>query len=106
MKITAERREAGKFTYYTVMIASAEGRDPFLTLKDLRIVDGQKGRFVGFPARKDDAGKYWPYVYASDAFQAECLRAMDTAETRKDTRTLSERKKPQTLAEMDDDIPW
>ena len=104
MKITAERREAGRFTFYTVELATAEGKDPFLTLKDLKIRDGSKGRFVSFPGYKDDKDKWWHYVYASDAFQVELIKAMDAA-TPKDTRTHAERKKP-TLAEMDDDIPF
>ena len=107
MKISAERREAGRFTFYTVELATAEGKDPFLTLKDLKIRDGSKGRFVSFPGYKDDKDKwtkYWPYLYASEAFQVELIKAMDAA-TPKDTRTHAERKKP-TLAEMDDDIPF
>jgi DNA-binding cell septation regulator SpoVG len=91
MKITAERREAGRFTFYTVRLATAEGRQPFLEMKDLKIIDGPKGRFVSFPARKDDKDKYWPYMYASDEFQVELIKAMDAASP-KDTRTHAERK--------------
>ena len=107
MKISAEARGVGTTTFYTVKLASGEGREPFLEIKDLKIIDGSKGRFVSFPARKDEKGgvtKYWPYLYASDAFQVELIKAMDAA-TPKDTRTHAERKKP-TLAEMDDDIPF
>lgn len=102
MKITAERREAGKFTFYTVRIASEFGT---LELKDLKIIDGSKGRFVGFPSRKDDRDKWWPYMYADDSFQVELIKAMDAATPKPDTRTHAERKAP-TLAEMDDDIPF
>ena len=104
MKITATKREAGKWTFYDVMLASAEGREPFLTIKDCKLIDGSKGQFVGFPARKDDKDKWWPMVYASDGFQAEIIKAMNAATVRPtDTRTLSERKKPPV--DMDD-IPF
>ena len=104
MKITAEARQAGRFTFYTVRLHTAEGRDPFLEVKDCKLIEGSKGRFVGFPARKDDKDKWWPYLYASEAFQAEIIKAMDAATPKQDTRTLAERKKP-TLTEMPDDLP-
>ena len=69
MKITAERREAGRFTFYTVELATAEGKDPFLTLKDLKIRDGSKRRFVSFRGYTGDKHKWWHSLYASEAFQ-------------------------------------
>lgn len=109
MKISAEARGVGTTTFYTVKLSSGEGREPFLEIKDLKIIDGSKGRFVGFPARKDEKGgvtKYWPYLYASEAFQVGLMKAMDAATPKQDTRTLAERKKPTPLADMADDVPW
>jgi DNA-binding cell septation regulator SpoVG len=109
VKITAEKREAGRFTFYTVRLHSAEGKEPFLEIKDCKLIDGSKGQFVGFPARKDDKDKWWPMVYASDGFQAEVIKVMNAATVRPtDTRTLSERrpKPPTSLADMVDDVPW
>ena len=103
MKITAEKREAGRFTFYTVRIASQEGREPFLEIKDCKLIEGRNGPFVGFPARKDDKNKWWPMVYASDAFQVEIIKAMHAAET--DKRTHAERKRA-TQTAIDDDIPF
>jgi hypothetical protein len=101
VKITATRREAGKWTFYDVMLASGEGKEPFLTIKDCKIVEGSKGQFVGFPSRKDGE-KWWPMVYGSDAFQVEVIRAMNAVKTH-DGRTLSERRpKPPVV---DDDLP-
>lgn len=105
MKITAEARQGGKFTFYTIRLHSAEGREPFLEIKECRIIDGSKGRFISFPARKDDKDKWWPYLYASEGFQVEAIKAMDAATPKPDTRTHAERKKP-TLAEMEDDPPF
>jgi DNA-binding cell septation regulator SpoVG len=102
MKITAEARQAGRFTFYTIRLHTDKGD---LEIKDCKLIEGSKGRFVGFPARKDDKDKWWPYLYASEAFQVEIIKAMDAATPKQDTRTLGERKKP-TLAEMDDDIPF
>ena len=44
MKISAEARGVGTTTFYTVKLASGEGREPFLEIKDLKIIDGSKGR--------------------------------------------------------------
>jgi DNA-binding cell septation regulator SpoVG len=105
MKITATVRQAGKWTFYDVMLASAEGREPFLTIKDCKLIEGSKGQFVGFPSRKDDKDKWWPMVYGSDGFQAEVIRAMNAAEPPKtDPRTIAERRpKPPVV---DEDFPW
>ena len=32
------------------------------------IIQGQKGEFVSYPARKQDDGKYFNYIYCSDVF--------------------------------------
>jgi hypothetical protein len=103
VKLTAESRQAGKWTFYNLSLASGEGKEPFITIKDCRIIDGSKGRFISFPARKDDAGKFWPHVWADDAFQVAAIKAMDAASPR-DTRTHAERKRPP----QDDfeDAPW
>jgi hypothetical protein len=105
MKITAEGRSVGTTTFYTIKLASGEGREPFLELKDCKVIEGSKGRFVGFPARKEDKGgvtKYWPYMYASEAFQIELIKAMDAATPKPDTRTHGERT-GRRVAQDDDD---
>jgi DNA-binding cell septation regulator SpoVG len=100
MHITAEKREAGKYTFYTVSLASSAGKEPFMSIKDCKLIEGSKGAFVGFPSRKDDKDKWWPMVWANDAFQVEVVKAMRASTT--DTRTHAERKKP-----VDDgDVPF
>ena len=103
MKITAKARQGGEYTFYDVMLATAEGKEPFLTVKDCMVIDGSKGRFVSFPARKDNKDKWWPMLYASDAFKVELIKAMDAATPKQDTRTHAERKKP-TVADDDDSL--
>lgn len=60
---------------FNVTLASAEGKEPFLTVKGCRIVDGSKGAFVSWPATKNEkTGKYWNHVYANDAFATAVLQ--------------------------------
>jgi len=64
----------GKYPQFNVGLASAEGREPFVTIKGCRIVSGSKGEFVSWPATKNEStGKYWNHVYASEAFAAAVL---------------------------------
>lgn len=79
---------------FNVALSSAQGRQAFLVIKGCRIVEGQKGRFVSFPSRKLDSGKYWNHVYASEAFVAAVLKAYDDSNP-----------KPSATAH-DDDIPF
>jgi DNA-binding cell septation regulator SpoVG len=78
---------------FNVSLSSAQGKEPFITVKGCRIVDGQKGRFVSWPARKLENGSYWRHVYASDGFQAAVIEAFDKST-----------KKP-AKARNDDDAP-
>lgn len=64
---------AGKYPQFNVSLSSVEGREAFLVVKGCRIVDGSKGEFVSWPARKQEDGKYWNHVYASEAFNAAVL---------------------------------
>lgn len=85
---------------FNVELASAEGKEAFLVVKGCRIASGSKGEFVSWPARKQDNGKWWNYVYASEAFNAAVLGEANKSRPRPDTRTLSERKS------RDDDPPF
>lgn len=101
---------------FNVALSSASGKEPFITIKGCRVVDGSKGRFVSWPARKLDSGKYWNHVYASEGFHAAVLKALDESG---DTRTHAEQKRApvarddaararQTRARDDDysDVPF
>ena len=99
MKISVEWRDS-KFPTFSLMLASKEGAEPFLTIKDCRIVDGSKGKFVSWPAKKMDSGKYFSYCYASEAFQSAVMAAAEAAQPKQQP------KKPQTSMNDDEDLPW
>lgn len=88
---------------FNVELSSQQGREPFLAIKGCRIKDGQKGEFVSWPANppKQQGGKWWQHVYASEAFNVEVLKAAKASMPRQDTRTHAERKARQD----DDSIP-
>ena len=75
---------------FNVALSSASGKEPFITIKGCRVVDGSKGRFVSWPAKKLESGKWWNHVYASEGFQAAVLKALDESA---DTRTHAEQKR-------------
>lgn len=78
---------------FNVELSSHEGREPFLVVKGCRIKDGSKGEFVSWPANppKQQGGKWWQHVYASEAFSAAVIDA--ARESRPDSRTHGERKR-------------
>lgn len=69
MKISVEHRDRD----FNLSLSSKEGAEPFLTIRGCRIVDGAKGQFVSYPARKTDDGKWWNHVKASDAFNSAVI---------------------------------
>ncbi len=72
MQITIEHHN----DQFNVVLASAAGKEPFLTVKGCRLVSGRNGDFVSWPARKLESGKYWQHCYASEAFNAAVLAAV------------------------------
>jgi DNA-binding cell septation regulator SpoVG len=79
---------------FNVLLASREGAEPFINIKGCRIVDGNKGKFVSWPATKNQTtGKYWNHVYASEAFNVAVLEAAEASMPKQDTRTHAERKR-------------
>lgn len=67
MEVTTEWKP-GKYPSFNVMIASQPGKEPFMTIRGCKIIAGQKGEFISYPARKTEDGKYFNYVYCSDNF--------------------------------------
>ena len=91
MRITIEHHD----TSFNVILSTRDNGEPFLTIKGCRVVDGSKGKFVSWPARKMDSGKWWNHVYASDAFNEAVLREALKSEPPP--------KKTPRAAEVDDD---
>ena len=60
---------------FNLDLASAEGKEAFLSVKGCRLVAGSNGEFISFPSRKNEqTGKYWNHVWANAAFQTEVIR--------------------------------
>lgn len=97
MKITIEHFP-GERPQFNVSLSSGEGKEPFLVIKGCRIVEGNKGAFVSWPARKLDTGKYWNHVYASDAFAAAVLAEAQKTQTKVAPKSRN--------TEPADDIPF
>lgn len=90
MKITIEHFP-GERPQFNVSLASGEGKEPFLVIKGCRIVDGSKGQFVSWPAKKLESGKYWNHVFASEAFATAVLQeAMRSAPKPATKRAMAE----------------
>ncbi len=86
MKITIEHHN----DQFNVALSSGEGKEAFLTIKGCRVKESDRGRFISFPARKLDSGRYWNHVYASDGFQAAILAELDKGQPKKQQRSRDE----------------
>ena len=73
MHIAIEWRD-GKWPTFKIILSKVQGAEPFLEIKDCRLIDGKNGAFVSYPARKDDKGKYWPYLYGGETFNAHVVK--------------------------------
>ena len=67
MEVTVVWKD-GKYPSFNVGLSSKAGQKPFIEIKGCKLIDGSKGQFVSYPSRKQDDGKYWNHVWASDAF--------------------------------------
>lgn len=90
---------------FNVELSSKEGVEAFLSIKGCRLIDGQKGPFVSYPARKNEqTGKWWSHVWGSDKFNAVVLskaqESMPKQQARQPARSGGPRDDP------DGDIPF
>ena len=72
MEVQTEWKD-GKYPSFNLAISSKAGSDPFIIIRGCKIISGQKGEFISYPARKMDDGKYFNHVYGSDAFNKVVL---------------------------------
>lgn len=100
MHIAIEWRDGAKWPTFKIILAKVEGAEPFLEIKDCRLIDGKNGQFVSYPARKDDKGKYWPYLYGGEAFNAHVVKLAQAAMP----QTSRPRREPRI--DDDSDIPF
>lgn len=80
---------------FNIALSSSPEKQAFLVIKGCRIKDGSKGRFISFPARKMDDGKWWNHVWANEAFTVAVLRAHDDSQPTQHKRGTD-----------DDDVPF
>jgi DNA-binding cell septation regulator SpoVG len=108
MKVTVQWFD-GSSPNFNVMIASGDGKDPFITVKGCRIAAGRNGEFVSWPSRKKEDNTYWNHIYASDAFNAHVLEIAKATQPAQDTRTQGQRRKDESWAagsQRDDSAPF
>lgn len=83
---------------FNVLLSNGD-KEPFLTVKGCRIVNGSKGDFVSWPATKNQStGKYWNHCYASDGFAAAVLAEAQKTQPREPVRGKQSRD--------DSDVPF
>ena len=86
MEITIEWRD-GKYPSFNLNLHSKEGADAFMSIKGCRLADGKKGKFVSYPSRKQDDGKYWNHVWGSEKFNDVVLKKALEGQPKKENKT-------------------
>lgn len=89
---------------FNVALTSPGKDEPFLTIKGCRVVNGSKGLFVSWPARKQDNGKWWNHVYASEGFAAAVLSAYNKSKAEASRARPAPSRAP--ARDDTDDIPF
>lgn len=89
----------GERQSFNILLCKAEGTEPFLEIKGCRIMQGQKGPFVSYPATKNEkTGKYWNHAYGSEAFNKAVMEKAQPLKT--------ERRPPPPRRNDDNDAPF
>lgn len=99
MNITIEHHR----DQFNVALSTPNADEPFITIKGCRIVNGSNGEFVSWPARKQDNGKWWNHVYASEKFAAAVLSAYNKSKAEAPRARPAPSRQP---AGMDDEPPF
>ena len=64
---------------FNVELCSKEGAEAFLSIKGVRMVHGNQGTFISYPARKKEDGNWWKHFWANDAFNAAVMEKANAA---------------------------
>ena len=95
MEIKIKWSESGK----TFSVSLDAGKGDFLSIKGCRIVNGNDGDFIGWPATKLDTGEWLRYALANEAFSSAVLKkAKETSPGRQEVKRKTD--------EFNDDIPF
>ena len=73
MEIKTEWAKGGKYPSFSIKIASTPGKEPFMTIRSCQIKDGPTGKFISYPAKKQEDGKYFKFFYGNDLFNRAVL---------------------------------
>jgi DNA-binding cell septation regulator SpoVG len=92
----------GKYPSFNVMLLTGPDKDPFMTIRGCKIIQGQKGEFVSYPARKQEDGKYFNYVYCADVFNRIVLEKANAAKPAESKPSKS----GSGFDDMDSDVPF
>lgn len=91
----------GEYPSFNVNIASAEGKEEFLSIKSCKIMNGSNGEFLSMPSTKNQkTGKYWNHAWASDAFAAHVLGLAQ------ESRPQQQQRSAQAAPPLGEDIPF
>jgi DNA-binding cell septation regulator SpoVG len=108
MKIEVERHVHGQYTNYNIKLIGTDG-EAFLSIKGVRVVDGQNGQFLSMPSKKLESGKYWNHVWASDKFQSVVLNKineLEQSQPKKPSHDAFKARQQPKIEDLDDDIPF
>jgi hypothetical protein len=73
---------------FNINLSSKPGAEAFLSIKGCRLVDGDQGQFIGYPATKNaNTGKWWRHAWGSDKFNAAVLEKVLASQPRQPARS-------------------
>lgn len=96
MEITVQHFD-GQYPSFNIMLHSAPGAQPFLTIRGCRIVNGKDGDFISYPSRKGNDGKYWNHVIGGEKFNDAVLKKAQAA--------VAHKQQPRKSSGFDDSDP-
>lgn len=107
MEVTVRWFTESKYPSFNVSLATQPGKEPFLDIKGCRLVNGEKGEFVGWPATKNQTtGKYWNHVYASNDFASVVLEKAKESQPKSAPAERASRPNNSNFDDFDSDIPF
>lgn len=90
-----------KYPTFNIEIASAEGREPFITIRDCKLIEGKNGVFISYPAKKMESGKYWNHVVGNEQFNEAVVKKAQAAQPQQKAQAAKA-----GSADLESDIPF
>jgi hypothetical protein len=90
----------GKYPSFNIKVSSTPGKEPFMTIRSCQIKDGPTGKFISYPAKKQDDGKYFKFFFGNDLFNRAVLeKALQSQPAEGQVRSSG-------FDDMKDDVPF